>query len=225
MSMPKPISRRRAPLEASDDVLTLAQRLLEPLRPYLKWFFGVVLVVSLAVTAWGVHSGLQARKEKQAGAALAEVHPTLNNPAAAVQALEAVIKEYPGTRAARDAALYRAHLLYSQKKYGEAARAYESLIPESAPGFAPLFAESLSYCYEGLGDFKKAAQVLRPEVDKVSGPFQGELLRRLAFLYEKAGDPKEAGIYWRKLLNQPPSPGMIPFLKEKVAASQGAAPQ
>jgi cytochrome c-type biogenesis protein CcmH/NrfG len=45
-------------------------------------------------------------------------------------------------------------------------------------------------------------------------------MRRLALLYEQAKEPKEAAVYWRKLLDQPPDAAMVPYLQEKLAAAE-----
>ena len=47
------------------------------------------------------------------------------------------------------------------KNYAEAAKAYEALLKSGDPDWNALIDESLSYCYEGLGDFKKAAATLK----------------------------------------------------------------
>jgi predicted negative regulator of RcsB-dependent stress response len=221
-------SRRPLRLEEPEEVLTLVQRLLEPVRPYLKWIGAGVAVVAVALAAWGVISQVQAGREDRAGAALAQVQAKYagkDADAEAAKALETVAREYSGTKAGQEAELNRAHLLYRLKQYAEAAKAYESLARSGDPSLGNLVAESLSYCYEGMGDFQKAAQVLKPAADSASGPLQSQLYWHLAMLLERAGDAKEATRYWSKILAEPP-PGldrMIPYLKEKVAVSRAAA--
>lgn len=224
--MVKPRSRRHAGLQTPEEVLTLAQRLLEPAKRYWKWLLAGALGLVLPLGAWEINAHLQAGKEERAGAAWVQVRPKLSGREAdpeAIKALEGLIRECPGTNAAREAQLFRAHLLYQMKNYAEAAKAYESLRPGRDPGFDNLLAESLSYCYEALGDFRKAATVLQPVAEKTSGPFQGEVLQRLAWLLDQAGDSQEASRYWKKLLAAPPFPGMVPYLQEKAAAAEEKA--
>ena len=71
-----------------------------------------------------------------------------------------------------------------------------------------------------MGNFKKAAAVLKPVAEQSSGHLKKEVMRRLAMLYEQAKEPKEAAIYWRKLLDQPPDAAMVPYLQEKLAAAE-----
>jgi lipopolysaccharide biosynthesis regulator YciM len=177
------------------------------------------------LVAWGINFKIQAGKEEKAGVALAQLQPKLAGPeadAGTVKSLEAIIRDYPGTKAGQEAQVWRAHLLYHLKNYAEAARAYESIPTGRDPGWDTLVAESLSYCYEAQGDLKKAAQVLKPLSETTSGAFQGEIWRRLATLLEASGNSAEAAVYWRKLLDHPSNPALVPYLKEKVAAADAA---
>jgi predicted negative regulator of RcsB-dependent stress response len=221
--MAKLTPRRKLALDNPEEVYTLAQRLLAPVKPYAKWLVLAGVVIAVGLSAWGINSMIKERQEEKAAAALALVTPKadLKVPAiAAAQDLEKFIKEYAGTRAAREAQLRRANLLYRLAQYGEAAKAYESLLDGRDPGWDTLVNESLSYCYEGLGDFKKAAEVLKPVAEQISGPLKSEVMRRLAILYEQAKQPKEAAVYWRKLLDQPLDPALAPYYQEKLAAAE-----
>ena len=129
--MAKITPRRRVALDNPEEVYTLAQRLLAPVKPYAKLLVIVGVVIAVGLGAWGVKAKLQDRREDKAVEALALVTPKadLNAPdAAAAKALEKFVNEHAGTRAAREAQLTRANLLYLLKQYGEAAKAYESLL-------------------------------------------------------------------------------------------------
>lgn len=221
--MAKIMPRRKLALDNPEEVYTLAQRLLAPVKPYAKWLVLAGVIIALGLGAWKVNASLQEGREDKAAAALARVtpKPDLKAPnAAAAKALEKFVSEYAGTRAAREAQLTRANLLYGLAQYGEAAKAYESLLDGRDPGWDTLVNESISYCYEGMGNFKKAAAVLKPVAEQSSGAFKKEVMRRLALLYEQAKEPKEAAVYWRKLLEQPPDAAMVPYLQEKLAAAE-----
>ena len=221
--MAKLTPRRRSALDNPEEVLNLAQRLLERVKPYAKWLVLAGVVIAVGLGAWGVNARLQERRQEKAVAALVLVTPKadLKAPdAAAAKALEKFVNEYAGTRAARDAQLVRANLLYRLTQYAEAAKAYESLLDGRDPGWDTLVNESLSYCYEGMGNFKKAAEVLKPVAEQSSEPLKSEVRRRLALLYEQAKEPKEAAVYWAKLLEKPPNPALVPYLREKLAAAE-----
>jgi lipopolysaccharide biosynthesis regulator YciM len=213
--------RHRLPQDP-EEVLTLAQRLVEVAKPYLKWALLGAAGLAVVLAAWGINARLKAGREERAAAALAQVAPRLvkaDLDAENLKALERLIKDHPGTRAGQEAGLLRAHLLYRLNRFAEAAAAYESLLGRD-PGWDLLIQESLSYCYEGQGEWRKAAEVLKPLSGQASDAFRSELLLRQARLLERAGDRKEAGDLWRQLLERSPSAAMVPYLQEKAAATQ-----
>jgi predicted negative regulator of RcsB-dependent stress response len=215
--------RRRVALESPDEMLTLVQRLWEYIKPVAHWVAVAAVVIAVVLGVWGINNWMKGNRETKAAEALIQVTPKadLNAPdPAAAAALGKFVKEYAGTRAAREAQLTRANLLYGLGQYGEAAKAYESLLDGLDPGWDALVNESLSYCYEGLGNFKKAAAVLKPVVEQTYGPLKSEVMQRLALLYEKAQEPKEAAVYWRKLLDQPGEAALMSYLREKLAAAE-----
>ncbi|MCL4503543.1 MAG: tetratricopeptide repeat protein [Deltaproteobacteria bacterium] len=222
--MAKTTVRRKSMLDNPEEVLTLAQRLLDQAKLYWKWLaLGLALVV-LGLAAWYINAQFQARREARAAVALVQVRPQLAAPGAeAAKALEQVIREHPGTKSAREARLLRANLLYQMKNYAEAAQAYEALLPSGDPDWDALVKESLSYCYEEMGDYKKAAATLKDAAEHLSGPLKSEIDERLAVLFEKAGDFKEAAVYWQKLINEHPDPAVLTYLKEKLAADEAKA--
>ena len=71
-----------------------------------------------------------------------------------------------------------------------------------------------------MGNFKKAAEVLKPLAEQTAGPMQSEVMRRLAMLFDQAKESKEAAVNRRKLLDQPPDPALVPYLQEKLAAAE-----
>ncbi len=222
--MAKFSSRRRAVLEDPEEVLNLAQRWLEPVKRQWKWLLLGAVVIAAAWAAWGINRGMEASRENRAADALVQMRPKLSEAnAATAKALKELVDKYPGTKAAHEAELLRANLLYEMKDYGQAARAYESLLQGRDPGWNTLVSESLSYCYEGLGDFKKAAAALKPVAEDSTGAFQAEVMQRLAMLSEKAGDPREAALYWRKLLDLSPNAALMAYLQEKAAAAEAKA--
>jgi len=226
--MAKPGSRRRALVEEPPEILSLQLRLLHYLKVYWRWVAAGLALLFIALAAWGIMTQLQARRDEQAGAAMARIAPMLSQPESATQALEALdklLKDYPGTPTAREAAMFRAHLLYQMQKYGEAAKAYASLRQGLGSAWDALIGESLSYCYEAQGDYRQAAQALQPVAEKATGPLQSMIYHHLAMLLEQAGDQKGAGQYWRKLLEGPQDPALTPYIKEKVAAVEAATPK
>jgi tetratricopeptide (TPR) repeat protein len=219
--MAKISARRKSLLENPEEVWYLAQDWLERAKAYWKWLVLGLAVVLVVLAAWGINARMAAGREAQAVAALARLRPRLASPGTEVaKDLEQVARDYPGTRGARDALLLRANLLYQLKNYAEAAKAYTALLQGGDPGWDALVNESLSYCYEGLGDYLKAAATLKEVAEHTSGPLKAEATQRLALILEQAGDFKEAAVYWKKLVDEPGNPALQSYLKERLAAAK-----
>lgn len=222
--MAKISARRKSLLENPEEVWYLAQDWLERAKDYWKWLVLGLAVVLVVLAAWGINARMAAGREAQAVAALARLRPRLASPGTEVaKDLEQVARDYPGTRGARDALLLRANLLYQLKNYAEAAKAYAALLQGGDPGWDALINESLSYCYEGLGDHLKAAATLKEVAEHASGPLKAEATQRLALVLEQAGDFKEAAVYWKKLVDEPGNPALQSYLKERLAAAEAKA--
>ena len=58
--MAKITPRRRVTLDNPEEVYTLAQRLLAPVKPYAKWLVLAAVVIAVGLGAWGVNARLQA---------------------------------------------------------------------------------------------------------------------------------------------------------------------
>lgn len=224
--MAKPVSRKRAFVEQPPEIYSLQLRLLQYLKDHWKWVAAGLALVFIGLAVWLITAQLQARRQQQAGLAMVRIAPLLSKPESAAEALKGldrILQDYPGSPAALEASLFRAHLLYQMGDYAGAAKAYEALAQGPTSVGDTLIADSLSYCYEALGDFRKAAQTLQPVADKAAAPLQSEIYRRLAMLLEKAGDPQEAAQYWQKLVDKPSDPSFLPYFKEKLAAAQAAS--
>jgi len=217
--MGKIITRRRSLAENPEEVITMAQRLLEQAKRQWKWLALILGLVVVVLAVWFIRDKMQERREEQAALALARLRPPLTSPQA-LKALEVVVRTYPGAKAAREAQLLRANLLYQVNIFAEAAKAYESLLPSGDPVWDLLLKESLSYCYEALKDYRKAVAALKAVEEGTSGPLKSEASQRLALLLEQTGDFKEAAVYWKKLVEAGGHATMLPYLKEKLAAAE-----
>jgi tetratricopeptide (TPR) repeat protein len=221
--MAKLASRRRSVLEHPEEVLTLAQQLLTQLKQQWRWLVLAAALVAALALGLSIRAGMAARQEANASEAFFKVRSQVAGDekvtAAGIKALDQFLQDYPHTGAAFEAELLRANALYQTKKFAEAAKAYEALAGRD-PGMDLVIKDSLSYCYEAMGDYKKAAQVLKPLADQATGPFKGEFLRHLAMLYEQAKEPQEAAVYWHKLMEEALEPQLKPYLQEKLAAAE-----
>jgi predicted negative regulator of RcsB-dependent stress response len=221
-------SRKRAFVDKPPEFHSMQLRFLQYLKDYWPWAVAGLGVLFLGLVVWGVVNQIQGRRDEKAGAAMARIAPLLSRPesaAEALQDLDKLLKDYPGTPTAREASIFRAHLLYQMQKYGEAAKAYAALQHTLGSGWDALIGESLSYSYEAQGEYRQAVKVLQPVADETAGPFQSLIYQHLAMLLDEAGEPKEAGRYWRKLMEGPHDQALLPYIKEKAAAAAAATPK
>ena len=217
--MAKKITRARKPLDNEEDrFISFLNRVIEFSKSHLKVLgLGLTLII-LAAAGWGIFYKINQQRAIKAAEMLQKVRPTLSQPEAAAKNLEALqqlISNYPKTGAALQARLFRAQLLYQEKKYAAAAAIYESLRGQDA-GLDVLLIESLSFCYEAQQQFQPAAEVLEPLVKDTQLPYRGELLRRQALLYEQAGDKVRALNCYRRLLRLTSGAAFAPLIKEKI---------
>lgn len=224
MARRKPLAR--GPREP-EELIGAAQQALDYLRPYLKWLIAGAVALVLILIAWSGCAYLQSSREARAQAALDKARPMLSQPeeaAGALAALDPIIKDYPSTRAAQMARLFKADLLYQTKKYADAAKEYEAaragLGSNDSYAWSPFITESLSYCYEAQGDYAKAAQTLKPVADETRGSYQSLVLGHLALLYDKAGQHREASDIWERLVSQTQNPTLKSYWQEKLAADK-----
>jgi len=222
---------RRRPPQEPEEILGLAQQTLNHVRPYRKWLIAGGAIVALVILGWFGSAYQQHSRESRAQAALEELRWKLSRPDqtdAAIQSLDALIRNYPSTNAALMSRMFKAHLLYQTEKYADAAQTYKELqsaLSRHDPyGWLPFVTESLSYCYEAQGDYAQAAQTLKPLVNQAQGSYQTLLLSRLAVLYDKAGNRPEAEAAWQRLLTQVKNPALASYWKERLASSQSQAP-
>jgi predicted negative regulator of RcsB-dependent stress response len=199
-----------------DEFISFSTKLIEFGKKNLTYIICGLAVLLIAGAVWGYLQKRQgARQEAAAQLFQAAVSQKKAEIPAVLKELHTIIQDYPRTGGALEARAMSADLLYQEKKYGEAAVAYEALGKE-APDIKILVAENLSYCYEAQKDYKKAAAVLDPLVAKPDLPYRQELQRRQGMLFELAGEPAKALAIYQKMLQESPNDSFAPFLQEKI---------
>lgn len=216
--MAKKVTRRQTPRQDQDKFISSVHRLGEfASKNFRSILLGVTVVIGLGI-GWAVIHHLQVQRAEKAADLLRAAQADISRPGETAQALAALknlISQYPNSGAAFQARLWRANLLYQEKKYAEAGELYESLRGRD-PGLDVLIAESLSFCYAAQKQFSQAAEVLEPLVQNSKLPYRGEVLRRQGLLYEQAGDKAKALACYRQLLKQNPDPALATYIKEKI---------
>jgi predicted negative regulator of RcsB-dependent stress response len=211
----KPMAVRLKPKE-TDEFISFSTKLLNFAQRNLTYILVGLVVLLLAGALWGY---LQKRQfdhqEKAAELYQAAVAQKKSDTTIVLKELQTIIQDYPGTGGALQARLLTANLLFQEKKYSEAAAAFQALGQESLD-LNLLVAENLSYCYEAQKDYPKAAAVLAPLVETADLSYRQELQRRQALMFELAGDPAKALAVYQKMLQDNPSENFVPYLQEKI---------
>jgi predicted negative regulator of RcsB-dependent stress response len=200
----------------TDEFISFSTRLLEFAQKNLTYILCGLAILIISGAIWGYLQKRQLdRQEKAAELYQAAVSQKKTDIPNILKDLQTVIQDYPETGGALQARLLTANLLYQEKKYAEAAAAFESLT-QTAPDVKILVAENLSYCYEAQKDYLKAAAVLEPLVAAADLPYRQELQRRQALMFELAGDPAKALAIYQKMLQDNPADSFAPYLQEKI---------
>jgi predicted negative regulator of RcsB-dependent stress response len=211
----KPMAVKLKPKE-TDEFISFSTKLLDFVQRNLTYTLFGLVVLLLSGAVWGYLQKRQSdRQEKAAELYQAAVFQKKPDTPILLAELHTIIQDYPGTGGALQARLLTANLLYQEKKYPEAATAFEALGRE-APEMNLLVAENLSYCYEAQKEYPKAAAVLEPLVATVEPPYRQELQRRQALLLELAGEPAKALAVYQKMLQDNPADSFAPYLQEKI---------
>jgi predicted negative regulator of RcsB-dependent stress response len=200
----------------TDEFISFSQKLLEFVQKHLTYILGGLALVLIAGALWGYLEKRQVTRQEQAAELYqAAVSQKKTDIPSMLKELQSIIQDYPGTGGALESRLQIANLLYEEKKYSEAAAAFEALAKE-APDIKILVAENLSYCYEAQKEYAKAAAVLDPLASMPDLPYRQELQRRQALMFELAGDPARALAIYRKILQENPADNFAPYLQEKI---------
>lgn len=224
MAQTKKVTPLKIKPEAADEFISFSARLLEFGQRHLTLIIIGLTALLIAAAIWGYLQKRQVlRQEKAAELFQAAASQKQGDLPTLQKELHTIIQDYPETGGALQARALLANLLFQERKYQEAAAAFEAL-GLLTPELATLTAENLSYCYEAQKDYQKAAAVLEPLAAQAALPYRQELLRRQALLWEKAGEAAKALAVYQKMLQDNPPANFVPYLQEKIrvlSASKG----
>lgn len=216
MAQIKKISSLKPKPKDTDEFISLSTKFLDFAQKNFPYLLAGLVILVISGAGWGYLQKRQTdRQEKAAELYQAAVGQKKADIPTILKELQTIIQDYPDTGGALQARLLTANLLYQEKKYAEAAAAFEALA-QAAPEVNILVAENLSYCYEAQQDYQKAAAVLEPLVATADLPYRQELQRRQALMFELAGDPAKALAVYQKMLQDSPGDSFAPYLQEKI---------
>ena len=175
-----------------------------------KWVaIGAVVVVAAMGGTW-LYRRSNALKEGRAAAALiaAEQSMVAGNAALAQSDLDKLVKRYPGTAAARQAAVQLAHLLYEKGQYQEGVARLEQLLPSvDDRDFKAIVEDQIGAGYEDMGKYADAARhyVRAAELARFAAD-SANYLASAARAHTSGGNVAEAKRIWLGLAADPTGP-------------------
>lgn len=144
----------------------------------------------------------------------------------ALRLFQTLVNQYGGTGAGKLGALYLGDCQYASKKYDEAIATYSAFISRVSGEnpLALLAYNSLGYCYEGKGDFKKAVEYFEKTMSPPPGLGEDSYLN-VARCYELLEDRENSRKTYEKLLAQYPNAQRADFIRAKIKGLQSASPE
>lgn len=229
--MPKEKVDRKRLLKEPDEFISTTMRAMGWLRRNSRWVSAAaVLAVVCGVAVWG-WTVYKHRRENQAqelhgqayslyarGVEETDISASKELMEKAVEKFQAVIKEFPDTRTAWMARMYRARASYALGKYEEALKDFEAALASVPSGddgtMRALALQGLGLAFQAKGDWEKAARAFQSIKEAAGGSFGRMAELELARCYEKQGKTKEALSVYQSLL------GFLsePLQKEMVQA-------
>jgi TolA-binding protein len=189
---------------------------------------GVVVLLGLAGLGFWKWQDV---REQRASQALAEATQRLatpgTSPEAAARGLEAVMAQYPGSRAAAEAAYRLGNLHYAAGRWGPARGAFEIAAATAPPGaLRALAALGSGFAWEAESQWPRAEAVFQALAKDPSAAFlKAEALAALARVQEQAGNRAAAIVTWERLRKEHPDSRPAGEIEARIANLQGPAPK
>lgn len=215
--MPKQRVDRKRLLKEPDEFITTTMRAMAWLRRNSRWVTaGVIAVLVTGVAFWGWRV-YQTRKEFNAQDMLSQayrlyakaIHEDSGSDSQdllskAVERLQAVTIQFPGTRAAWMAMLYRGRALCALGRYQEAQEVFEVALGSAPSGddgtMRALAIMGLGQAHAANGQWQEAASAFERLRSEGGGAFSRLAEWELARCYEQQGRSQEAAALYESLL-------------------------
>ena len=218
--------RDRHGMHVEDQFVRSTFSLLELLTTYKTQFTIAVLIALGMVLGWFAYRAHLAAFNESALSAFENAKTTVD--------YKRVVEMYPGSNVEPAAFFYYGRKLIDDKKYNEAATAFESLL-EEYPGHS-LAPDALAFrgmIHEQKGERKEAVENYQLLLEKYPDSFIKErVLLNMGLCYEKLGRPGEAKATYEKFIEEYPTSswksvaeGRLSQIKPEAAVQGAATPQ
>lgn len=128
-----------------------------------------------------------------------------------------IFEKYSNTAAEKFARLDYANICYNAGDYGKAITMYKKAVKyfDTQPLFKNLILSGLAYSYEGMKDFKTAAEYFEKIVKADDALMKDEALFNLGCLYASTGDSSRSMDVFRKIVSEHTDSLYFEIVKEK----------
>jgi tetratricopeptide (TPR) repeat protein len=221
MARKKRITRKEL-LKRPDEFLTLSTQILNWVKDnYLKVIWLGSGMVLLLILFFG-YLAYQNRQERRAHEKYFTIQG-LTDSNQKIKQLEALVKDYPPTKAAFASWVTLGQLYYQKKDFPRAAWAYRSALNQGKfpPSFKVLILEDLAYAYEEQGDLQQAAKILSELSREKENLMKEDILLSLARVYQKMGKSQETKATYQKFLQSFPKSTYVPMVKDLLGRLKG----
>jgi tetratricopeptide (TPR) repeat protein len=220
---------RKELLKSPDEFLTLTERTINFVNTHSRQvYIGLTALVCILVVGLLANWYLS-HKENQAltayGQALDSVDlgakPTPEQIGKAVQALEAVRKDYPASPPAHNALINLGQLYYQAGQYDQSISSYQQFLKELKPWeetIKPIIQDSLADVYEAHGQNELAAQIWEDLAKTEGGMLKSQAYRGLGRVYLSMGKLDQAQKAYDSYLAEFPNSVDAAQVKARLAA-------
>ena len=135
----------------------------------------------------------------------------------ALERFQSIIREYGGTTSGVLSLFYAGNCSYALKDYDEAIADYERFIAaEPKETHLRILAyDSLGYCFEEKGDYKKAIENFDKTINPAPGLGENGYLN-IARCYEALADAENSLKYYQRVILEYPESRMATYVQEKI---------
>lgn len=227
----KKISRKKL-LKEPDEFISTTGKIIQYLRHHRRQvtLYGLI---SLAVIAAGLggytyllwQEGKAQAVQQQAFELYQEAFVKAANPEEekesyrkALEKLREALAVYGRGNVSQVSQVYIGHCQYALKEYDQAIAAYSLCL--DGP-FRAMALDGLGHCYEAKGDWAKALENFKKNMEGLRSPYQAEAVLGAARCYEALNQKEKALEVYKKALANNPKSWMAEFIQRKVSELKG----
>ena len=218
------VSKKRFYGKKQELVLPVRSPFFEFMRKNLFYLIAGSVLVLFLIIGFSIWKYIANKKEEKASLLFYQAYKVYQKAIKEEKTMEdslklfqTLVQDYSGTNEEVLSWFYLGNCQFALKKFDDAIISYNNFLEKISPQtqLALLAYDSLGYCYEEKGDFKKAIENFEKTIDP--SPGLGEIgYLNLARCYEALGDKENSLKIYKKFLFEYPNSQKIEFVREKI---------